>query len=306
MRLHPRALGGHYSIDCVSCAQCLAPAWRVHRLLWTSHIVLLCAVAACCGSGSASPTLAGQTVSKEEGQAGGLGARSRVEARDWGTQMHELNDGVRLENHGTHGSMEWVRRRLQQQPYVSVVLVMRNDDYGGNLLHRFERSIADLAEAALHHGLHYELLIIEWNPPAAHARLREAVAWPDALLDVRIITVSANLHAEALCLGWEYEAKNLGVALARGKFVLTSNADIILSDALVAFLATQALNDDSFYRADRHDCIELIPRNYTAARAQRHCSAHAVRHLYSWGLEWYPLPTSATPQVCERESRSFL
>ena len=28
-------------------------------------------------------------------------------------------------------------------------------------------------------------------------------------------------------------------------------------------------------------------------------STHAppIRHLYSWGLEWYPLPGKATPQV---------
>jgi hypothetical protein len=81
------------------------------------------------------------------------------------------------------------------------------------------------------------------------------------------------------------------------QFVLTSNADIIFSDALVRFLAEQRLHKNSFYRADRHDCIELIPRNYSAAQAQSHCSAHAVRHLYSWGLEWYPLPSAATPQV---------
>ena len=79
--------------------------------------------------------------------------------------------------------------------------------------------------------------------------------------------------------------------------MLTSNADIILSEALVKFLAEQRLSEDSFYRADRHDCIELIPRNYSAAQAQGHCGSHAVRHLYSWGLEWSPLPSAATPQV---------
>jgi hypothetical protein len=199
--------------------------------------------------------------------------------------------------HKKHGAIERLQDVLELEPYVSVVLAMRNDDYGGNLLHRFERAIADLAEAALRHGLHYELVVIEWNPPPDRVRLREAVRWPAALLDVRIITVPEEVHRAAACRGWEYEAKNLGVSLARGKFVLTSNADIILSDSLVHFLASQVLRTDSFYRADRLDCIELIPRNYTATDAQAHCNAHAVRHLYSWGLEWFPLPSSPTPQV---------
>ena len=65
-----------------------------------------------------------------------------------------------------------------------------------------------------------------------------------------------------------------------------TNADIILSEALVEYLATRTLNENNFYRADRYDCIELIPANLSAAAAQEHCSLHAIRHLYSWGLEW--------------------
>ena len=34
--------------------------------------------------------------------------------------------------------------RADSAPYLSVVTVMRNDDYGGHLLHRFRRSIQTL------------------------------------------------------------------------------------------------------------------------------------------------------------------
>ena len=34
--------------------------------------------------------------------------------------------------------------RADSTPYLSVVTVMRNDDYGGHLLHRFRRSIQTL------------------------------------------------------------------------------------------------------------------------------------------------------------------
>ena len=75
--------------------------------------------------------------------------------------------------------------------------------------------------AAVHARQHYELIVIEWNPPLDRAGLREAVRWPSSILDLRIVTVPAHVHAAAACRAWEYEAKNLGLSLARGEFVLT-------------------------------------------------------------------------------------
>ena len=43
-------------------------------------------------------------------------------------------------------------------------------------------------ELALKHSLPVELVIVEWNPPPDAARLRDALRWPDALLDVLIVT----------------------------------------------------------------------------------------------------------------------
>jgi len=131
-----------------------------------------------------------------------------------GQRLREMYQDAQLRH---QGGAERLRELLEQPPYLSVVLVMRNDDYGGNLLHRFERAISDLAEAGLRHGLRYELIVIEWNPPAGRQCLREAVRWPEALVDVRVVTVPEEVHTEAACRGWEYEAKNLGVSLAHGK-----------------------------------------------------------------------------------------
>mmetsp|Transcript_64828 Transcript_64828/g.104942 ORF Transcript_64828/g.104942 Transcript_64828/m.104942 type:complete len:308 (-) Transcript_64828:11-934(-) len=77
MRLHPIALGDHDNTDCVSvCARRRTPAWRVHRLLWTRHIVLLCVLPTCCrGGGGGGPTPGGQGVIQNEGEGRGLGER---------------------------------------------------------------------------------------------------------------------------------------------------------------------------------------------------------------------------------------
>lgn len=54
----------------------------------------------------------------------------------------------------------------------------------------------------------------------------------------RQITVPAQKHAE---LGGprdpQYEAKNIGVQRARGTFVLTTNADVLLSDEIIKLIA---------------------------------------------------------------------
>jgi len=77
MRLHPIALGDHDNTNCVSvCARRRTPAWRVHRLLWTSHIVLLCVLPTCCrGGGGGGPTPGGQGVIQNEGEGRGLAER---------------------------------------------------------------------------------------------------------------------------------------------------------------------------------------------------------------------------------------
>lgn len=69
---------------------------------------------------------------------------SHAHAHQQGKSVLDVYQGVQRRE---ANSAEHLKTVMEQQPYVSVVLVMRNDDYGGNLLHRFERAIADLAEA---------------------------------------------------------------------------------------------------------------------------------------------------------------
>ena len=69
---------------------------------------------------------------------------SHAQAYRQGKSMRDVYQGVLRRD---ADSAEQLQTVMEQQPYVSVVLVMRNDDYGGNLLHRFERAISDLAEA---------------------------------------------------------------------------------------------------------------------------------------------------------------
>src|ERR1051326_1032574 len=111
-------------------------------------------------------------------------------------------------------------------PLLSVVATARNDDHGGNLLHRMQIFVDAWISQAKRHGLSSELILVEWNPPRERESLSEALRWPadTAPCEVRIVEVPPELHARyrhaaALPL-YQMIAKNVGIRRARGKFVL--------------------------------------------------------------------------------------
>jgi hypothetical protein len=53
-------------------------------------------------------------------------------------------------------------------------------------------------------------------------------------------------------------AKNVGICRARGKFVLSTNIDVLFSDELAAFLASGKLDPSVIYRIDRYDINNKI------------------------------------------------
>ena len=56
-------------------------------------------------------------------------------------------------------------------PLLSVVVVSRNDDHGGNLLYRMQMFVSGFLEQAKRYALSSELVIVEWNPPPDRPRL---------------------------------------------------------------------------------------------------------------------------------------
>lgn len=150
-------------------------------------------------------------------------------------------------------------------PYLSVVAASRNDDHGGNLLGRMQIFVDGLDRQMRRADLAAELVLVEWNPPADRPPLAEALRWPPrgGPLSVRIITVSPDRHArlrhaEALPL-FQMIAKNVGIRRARGTFVLSTNVDVLLSDALADELGRRTLKPGHSYRLDRCDVPATPP-----------------------------------------------
>lgn len=165
-------------------------------------------------------------------------------------------------------------------PYISVVIVGRNDDYGVNFMSRLNTFVRSLDRQVKFHADLFELIIVEWNPLDDRPGLKDVVA-PVTNLDLRIITVPAEIHQT---IGHtspvlEYYGKNVGIRRARGEFVLTTNPDIIFTDELVNYLTQQQLDSRCFYRTDRYDfhgnAIESVkPKHYVKFACDHTFQAH--------------------------------
>lgn len=173
--------------------------------------------------------------------------------------------------------------RNSEHPYLSVVVTARNDDHGGNMLGRMQIFVTALIAQAKRYNLASELIIVEWNPPEGRPSLKEALEWPSGLgpCRVRFITVPPALHArhrhsEALPL-FQMIAKNVGIRRARGRFVLATNIDILMSDELAQYLAQEKLEMGRMYRVDRHDVMSDVPAGKPVDEQLAYCRSHLIR-----------------------------
>src|SRR5712692_4009083 len=82
------------------------------------------------------------------------------------------------------------------EPKISFVVAARNDDYGGNFLHRMQVFVDGLLTLWQRHRLDAELVVVEWNPPSDKPRLTQAIRWPSSVPPgrLRVIEVPATVH----------------------------------------------------------------------------------------------------------------
>jgi|SRR5437764_174961 len=168
------------------------------------------------------------------------------------------------------------------RPYLSVVATSRNDDHGGNLLHRMQLFVSGLLEQCRRHQLDAELILVEWNPPANRPKLSEALSWPveNGRCDVRIIEVSQAIHSSFKCDQLpllQMIAKNAGIRRARGEYVLATNIDILFSTQLISFIASRRLKPNEIYRADRYDVPPNVSAHASLDEQLDFCSRNVLR-----------------------------
>jgi len=197
-------------------------------------------------------------------------------------QQQDQQDQQQQQQQTVMPTPESTRKQPDPQPYLSIVLATRNDDYAGSQKQRLENFFALWHFQLL--GLcmrNVEFVVVDWNPPATRPPLRDIVddglrlgnrpngpegcskattssrvsvasgSW-FRVLEVSPVAISKLAEEGLMKRGQpmaEYYAKNVGIRAARGEFVLATNPDSVPSPALVRFLAGASLRKDTFYTA---------------------------------------------------------
>lgn len=157
------------------------------------------------------------------------------------------------------------KQDLNEDPYLSVVAVSRNDNHGGRLTYRMQKFVDGFITQCKRHNVHAELILVEWNPPEDRPFLNKALKYPKDLgpCSIRIVQVPPELHqkyahANSLPL-FQMIGKNVGIRRAKGKFILATNIDILFSDALFKTFKKKKLKEGVIYRCDRLDIPAVLP-----------------------------------------------
>lgn len=181
---------------------------------------------------------------------------------------------------------------MTTDPYISVVVVGRNDNYGVNFLDRINNFIRSLDYQVKNYPNLLELIIVEWNPRPQDAPIKDVIAKVDNL-NIRVITVSPELHnkLEHPLPVLEFHGKNVGARRAQGEFVLVTNPDILFTDEMITEFSKRRLSEECFYRTDRYDFVSdeintVEPKDYTEFAIERTFQGHLMFGPQSWTPEF--------------------
>ena len=155
-------------------------------------------------------------------------------------------------------------RQESETPYFSIVLVGRHDNFSAGFEVRAQNCLdtinAHLDKVPL---ANIEIVFVDYATPIAKKPLLEKVLNVGNNLRgrMRYIIVPEQAHKHILSQMatstkisfLEYVAKNIGIRRSRGKFVLTTNPDDLLSVNLFELIASHQFNTALVYRAQRWD-----------------------------------------------------
>lgn len=141
-------------------------------------------------------------------------------------------------------------------PYVTISFANRNDNYGGFLAERIQLFIDYYAHFVKQYPDIFEFVIIDYNPPADKAKLRDAFDW-SVLGHVIHCEVSPEVHAAipgaSIRKIQDYIGRNIGLRYGTAPFAMVLNQDIFISSSIMDEIAKKRLSAFHFYRADRCD-----------------------------------------------------
>jgi len=151
---------------------------------------------------------------------------------------------------------------------LSLVMVGRNDNYGGDFKSRLQNSISWTFNQLTINEIQSEIIFVNYNP-LPESSILDFIDWPKSndFVSVRMITVSSEVHNHIITNYdikpvpvLEYFAKNAGIRRALGKFILSMNPDILMDERI--FSKFKKLRSENYYRCNRCDFDSEI-QNFT-------------------------------------------
>ncbi len=172
------------------------------------------------------------------------------------------------------------------RPYLSVVVAVRNDNYGGDFNKRLQNFINWNTALFEKYKINTEILLVNWNPIPTNQPLTEMVTWPKNREYVRykIVEVPNATHDSFIddkvrktVPVIEFIAKNVGIKRANGQFILCTNADILLSEKVVREISENKLDTEKLYRSVRMDFVAPSSLKLTEASISANITSAFLR-----------------------------
>lgn len=171
-------------------------------------------------------------------------------------------------------------------PYLSIVLAGRNDNYGGDFDMRLANSLKWYYSICEKAKLYTEIVLVNYNPIPDSPALQSRITVPKGAKYVvlRMITVDEKTHnsynneeKRKKLPFYEFIAKNIGIRRAKGEYILSTNADIIVPDNILKHIAQQSLASDTYYRTSRADFHKFDTTAYSNGKLIAACKQNTFK-----------------------------
>ncbi len=179
------------------------------------------------------------------------------------------------------------------KPYLSIVIAGRNDHYGGDFKERLQHCFSLTYSQLTTYEIYSEIIFVNYNP-LSEPNIEQFINWQvsNKFVTVKIITVPAEVHLALIESGerknvpmLEYCAKNVGIRISAGEYILCLNPDILLPDEF--FKNVYLLNKHTYYCADRIDFRNFDSNNKPQEIFRISMKGHAYDYSISNPLSFW-------------------
>lgn len=173
---------------------------------------------------------------------------------------------------------------MSLKPEISIVVVSRNDNHGGDMLKRMRIFTKGLLFQCKKFKIKTELVFVEWNPDENKPKLHEVLPLPEQqdFLKIRYIRVPNAIHNQLKHAAdiplFQMIGKNVGIRRSKADFIICTNVDLLFSDELMKKIKSP-LDEHKIYRANRCDIPKNIDESISVEQQLSYAQSNILQRL---------------------------